>query len=330
MVSVAGAGNPMVNVFVRGPEAARAMKGAGIGIGEARLSGRGAWDGVAGGLRPVLVEPGGTTLTTLMTLAPVLDDVSFGGGAADDRDGRTLARAVAGRGVTWHPPAPSVATSTARCLVLVGADGERSMLTDLGAAGGLQGKGLPTPSTRPSAVVTEVYQWDGARPRPVFDWFESTSADHRLLTLSDVRAVQEHRARVVDLAGRSALMLVGTRAEVGALLQLSADDPSLDLCAGRFLSDLPGGAIGRSVVITDGPRPAVWCDGHERIEVPAEPCPQVVDVTGAGDLFCAGLLLGLLAGRPPSEQLRWGHLLAAAVIGRLGTLHVDARAVLGL
>ncbi len=187
---------------------------------------------------------------------------------------------------------------------------------------------MPAPA-RAAVLLTEVYQWDSDRHERVFSWFAQSPGEHRLLTLSDVRAVRAHRERLLELVRRVPCTLVGSRLEVAAWAGCDPVDAELTERVGSLVR-ASAGAGSTGVVMTDGPRDAVWTDAGTTLRVPAPRAGAISDLTGAGDLFCAGFVLGLVHGRGRREQLRWGHLLAAAAISRLGTLHVDARRLLGL
>lgn len=327
-LSVVAVGNPMVNVFAT--DTSGALHRAGVRPGMALLAEPEDWQRAAASVRPILVEPGGTSFTTMMAVATALPGVEFWGRAADDANGRLIARAARSRGVLWDA-SPAVRGGgperTARCLVVVAEDGERALLTDLGAAADGPAR-MPAPA-QAAVLLTEVYQWDSDRHERVFGWFAQSPADHRLLTLSDVRAVRAHRERLLELVRRVPCTLVGSRLEVAAWAGCDPADAELTERV-RSLVRASAGAGSTGVVMTDGPRDAIWADAETTVRVPAPRAPAVADLTGAGDLFCAGFVLGLVHGRDRLEQLRWGHLLAAAAIARRGTLHVDARHLLGL
>jgi sugar/nucleoside kinase (ribokinase family) len=203
------------------------------------------------------------------------------------------------------------ATTTGTCIVLVSADGERTMVPDLGANAALSPAHLRPDvfaSTR-HLHISGYALFSGARAAAVHAL--ATARQARMTVSVGAASVAPLRELGVEaffeLIG-SDLLLFANGAE--ATLLTGQEDP---LIAATVLST----RVGRAVV-TDGGGTAVWAHGDERVQSPAVPGIGVVDTTGAGDAFAAGMLAALGHGASPADALVQAHGLAALACGLVG------------
>jgi sugar/nucleoside kinase (ribokinase family) len=204
------------------------------------------------------------------------------------------------------------AGATGRSLVLVTPDGERTMATHLGVASTLGPDDIDRDLvSRAEVVYVEGYLWDMGPAKEAVRLAMSIahSADGLVaLTLSDSFCVERHRQELMDLLNGDVDLLFCNEEEAKLLF----GSPDLAHAVGALeetglLAAVTCGAAGSVVVMADGP-----------VEVPAQPVEQVVDTTGAGDLYAAGFIYGLTHGQDPVSAARLASACAAEVISHVG------------
>jgi sugar/nucleoside kinase (ribokinase family) len=258
---------------------------------------------------------GGSAANTAAGVAALGGRAAFLGRVADDGLGRAFTHDIRSVGVAFDPtPTPAVPGEvvSGHCLVLVTDDAERTMATHLGVAsdfGAVDLRGGHLASTQ--VVYLEGYLWE--QPTAKAAMREAIEIAHLndasvALTVSDPFCVEHHRAEFLELLGGDLELLFANEEEAMMLFATSTFDAAVDAVAETgVLAVLTRGARGSVVVTASGP-----------VEVPAAPVGQVVDTTGAGDLFAAGFLYGITNGLPPEEAARLGGVCAAEVISHVG------------
>jgi len=256
---------------------------------------------------------GGSAANTVAGLAALGVRTAFVGKVRDDQLGRIFAHDIRALGASYSGPivAEADGVETARCLVMVTPDGERSMNTYLGVSAALAPEDIDVAlMARADWLYLEGYLFDSPDAKAAYTRaIEATkSGGGRVaFTVSDPFCVERHRADMTALIADHVDLLFANRAELLALYETEDFEAALD----RVGRDVAMAAITMS---GDG---AIVLNGDARSEVPAEPV-EVVDTTGAGDLFAAGFLAGLARGRAPAAAARMGCVAAAEVIGHLG------------
>ena len=256
---------------------------------------------------------GGSAANTLAGIAALGGCCAFIGQVADDQLGAVFAHDIRAAGIEFATPARGQDPSTARCLIFVTPDGQRTMNTYLGASQYLPAAALDDATIADAAVLyLEGYLWDPEEPRLAMR--KAIAAARRAgrkvaFSLSDAFVIARHGDdfRALIAAGEVDL-LFANEAELAALTGLE------DLGAG-IASLAPQVPV---LVVTRGAAGAVAVTAGERADVPAEPVAQVVDTTGAGDLFAAGFLFGHVRGKPLAECLKMGAICAAEIISHYG------------
>jgi sugar/nucleoside kinase (ribokinase family) len=215
-------------------------------------------------------------------------------------------------GVTYRTPAAAAGPSTARCLIMVTPDAQRTMATYLGISTELGPEDLDRAAIADAKMVyLEGYLWDPPRAKAAFR--EAAKLAHQAggqvaLSLSDVFCIERHRADFRDLIEGHVDILFANEAELLALTQAA------DFAAG--VAAIRGKC--RIAAVTRSALGSVVLAGADTIEVPAEPVAAVVDTTGAGDLYAAGFLYGLSRGLATAGCGRLGSLAAGEVIAHVG------------
>lgn len=260
---------------------------------------------------PGIEVSGGSAANTAAGIASLAGRVAFIGKVRDDALGEIFRHDLRSTGVVYTtPPGPS-GPPTARCLVLITPDAERTMSTYLGTAGEMSAADVD-PALVASARITYVEGYLVGLPTADGALEVAMKAAHAAgrkvaLTLSDPAWVAlQHDAFKALLPDVD--ILLGNEAEA---LELTGES-DLKAALGALTESCP------VVALTRGPAGAVAADRNETVSVPAEPVDELEDTTGAGDLFAAGFLLGLARERPLEECLRLGALAAAEVISHIG------------
>jgi sugar/nucleoside kinase (ribokinase family) len=237
----------------------------------------------------------------------------FVGQVAPDQLGQFYRHDLTSAGVEFTTPALNVGVPTARSMILVTSDGHRTMNTFLGAAQHLPASALDEQQIRDSAAIyLEGYLWDPETPRyAMIRAIEIAREAGRKVafTLSDTFCIERHRD------GFNALI------DGGKIDVLFANQAEIEMLAGVAHLDSAVEAVRSKVetlVVTRGEHGALATGGGERAEVHAEPVREVVDTTGAGDLFAAGFLFGYTRGKSLEQSLKLGAIAAAEVIQHYG------------
>lgn len=316
-LDVVGIGSPLVDVLAEVDEAEVAR--AGLARGSMTLVDLSRAEEIHALMRDTREVSGGSAANTMAGIAALGGGAGFVGKLADDRLGRLFVEDIRASGVAFDPldPAdpeagPPEARGTGRCLVLVTGDAERTMATHLGAAVTIGPADVPEDLVGRAAVVyLEGYLWDlppakEALRRAIRVAREADGAV--ALSLSDPFCVERHQRGFLDLLRDDLDVLFANEEEIVALFGARSLEAALDAAE----------ETGVLVAVTLGARGSVAVTAGGRVAVPAAPVREVVDTTGAGDLYAAGFLHGLATGGDPERCARLGSLCAAEVISHLG------------
>jgi sugar/nucleoside kinase (ribokinase family) len=315
---VVGIGNAIVDVIAKADDAFVARHG--LARGAMTLIDAERADLLYADMGPAIEVSGGSAANTMAGVAALGGRAAYMGRVFADQLGQVFRHDIRAAGVDFRTPAATAGPPTARCLVFVTPDAQRTMQTYLGACVEFG------PADVDEAVVAgagitylEGYLWDRPQAKAAFrKAVAAARAAGRIvaLSLSDPFCVERHRAEFRALIADSVDVVFANEAEILSLWQVADFDSALAAC--RL-------APGRIWALTRSARGAVVAQGERVAAVPAEPVARVVDTTGAGDLFASGFLFGLARGRPHEECARLGAICAAEIIA-----HVGARPVADL
>jgi sugar/nucleoside kinase (ribokinase family) len=255
---------------------------------------------------------GGSGANTLAGIASLGGDVAFIGKVADDEFGAVFADDMNQIGVDFRSSGSDSSVPTGRCIIAVTPDAQRTMNTFLGISTQLSFGDISSDVIAAGAILyLEGYLFDRDEAK---DAFRKAAALAHLngrvvaLTLSDSFCVDRHRADFQSLVKNDIDILFANEDELKSLYETTDFDEAVEL----LRRDCHIAAVTRSekgsVIVTRD-------DVHE---VPAAPVSQVVDTTGAGDLFAAGFLRGLTQGKDLTSCARIGAIAAAEVISHVG------------
>jgi len=256
---------------------------------------------------------GGSAANTLAGLAALGARCAFIGQVADDQLGEVFAHDIRAAGIDFAVPPRAGDPPSARCLIFVTPDGQRTMNTYLGASQFLPAEALDEAVIAEAAVLyLEGYLWDPEQPRAAMRRaIAAARAAGRQVafTLSDAFVISRHGDDFRSLIEAGEIdVLFANEHELAALT--GEDDFETGLA--QLAPKVP------TLVVTRSEQGAVAIERRERAAVPAEPIERVLDTTGAGDLFAAGFLFGHVRGQPLAERLKLGAICAAEVISHYG------------
>ncbi|MBV8850563.1 MAG: adenosine kinase [Methylobacteriaceae bacterium] len=266
----------------------------------------------AAGSKPAFVS-GGSAANTIVGLARLGCRSAFIGKVKADQAGDAFTHDIRAAGVHFTTPAARDGAATARCLIFVTPDGQRTMNTYLGASQALYETDVePALVTGSKIIYLEGYLWDPPHAKQAF--LRAAKLAHEAgrkvaLSLSDSFCVDRYRDEFIDLVrSRSVDVLFCNQSELHSLYQTADLDTAL--LALRKENVL--------AVVTRSEEGCLVIASGNTYEVPAAPIEHLVDTTGAGDLFAAGFLAGLARQRDYETCARLGALAAAEVIQHIG------------
>lgn len=255
---------------------------------------------------------GGSAGNTIAGVSSLGSRGAFIGKVHQDQLGETFAHDIRALGVHFETTMATSGPPTARCLILVTPDAQRTMNTYLGACVTLTERDVDEEIVRASAITyLEGYLWDPPEAKAAFRKAMSLAHDSNrqvALTLSDAFCVDRYREEFCNLVADEADILFANEAEIISLYKASSFDEALQQVK----------ASGTLAALTRGERGSVVVSGNDVHEIACEPVEKVVDTTGAGDQFAAGFLHGLTKGRDLASCGRLGSLAAAEIISHYG------------
>ena len=256
---------------------------------------------------------GGSAANTIVGVANLGARAAYVGKVKDDEIGRFYVHDIRAAQVAFDTKPASGGPATGCSYILVTPDGERTMNTYLGAAQELMPADIdPAQIEAASIVYLEGYLWDPKSAKEAF--VKAADIAHGAgrqvaLTLSDAFCVDRYREEFLELMRKGTVDLIfANEAELHSLYQTSDFDAALE----QLQNDT------RLGVVTRGEKGCVVASADGVIAVPALPIKKMVDTTGAGDLFAAGFLFGLVRNAGYENAGRLGALAAAEVIQHIG------------
>ena len=307
---VLGIGNAIVDVISRADDgflATHALtKGAMMLVDEARA------EALYTAMGPGIEVSGGSCGNTMAGVASFGGKGAYIGKVRNDQLGGVFGHDIKAIGVSFETAQATSGPSTARCLILVTPDAQRTMSTYLGACTGLGPDDIDAARIA-SAQVTYVegYLWDAPEAKKaVLKAFDAAHAAGRQvsITLSDSFCVGRYRDEFRTLIKDKVDILFANEDEIKSLYQVDTFEKALE--AAR--------AENKICALTRSEKGSVIVKGAETYAVPAAPVAKVIDTTGAGDLYAAGFLFGYTRGKPLAECARLGGIAAAEVISHVG------------
>jgi sugar/nucleoside kinase (ribokinase family) len=255
---------------------------------------------------------GGSAANTIAGIASLGGSAAYIGKVADDLLGKVFAHDLRATGVRYVTTPLAGGPATARCLILVTPDAQRTMNTFLGASVEFQPGDIDCELVAAAQVTyLEGYLFD--RPLAKAAFRQAGEIAHKAgrkvsLTLSDPFCVDRHRADFRDLIRGHVDILFANEAEICSLYETKDFEQAAAAVRGEA----------EIAVLTRSEKGATVVTAKDRVAVPAAPVARVVDTTGAGDLFASGFLYGFTRGKDLAHCAKLGALCAAEIISHFG------------
>ena len=251
---------------------------------------------------------GGSVANSIVGLSQLGNDVGFIGKVSDDDLGQKYEDGMRKEKVKYLYNKKEEKISTGSCLILITPDSERTMCTFLGTAGKIDDKDINKEDIKNAEMIfLEGYLWDEGSPKKAFDKAIANSKNVAM-SLSDQFCVDRHKPYFLDLVKNQLDIVFANEQEI------------LSLIDGKKFADAISFSkeIKKSIIITRGAKGAVAIKENEIVEIEAKSNLNIKDLTGAGDLFAAGYLHGVINNLKIKECLEKGTELSSKIIQIIG------------
>jgi len=307
---VAGIGNAIVDILAQADDLFLskydAPKGTMVWVDEQQS------DAMYKNLSQAIEASGGSAANTMAGIASFGGRPAFIGKVNNDKLGKTFIEDIRGIGVHFEPKLHADGPATARCVILVTPDAQRTMFTYLGASSLLQAEDMDVDVIAASKILyIEGYQWDlPETKKAIIEACEiaHNSARQVALTLSDPFVVERHRSELLDLVDKYVDIIFANEQEIIRLFNSDSFEEAIDSLRGCV--DV--------AALTRGPDGAVTVNKDILVHTSAMPQGKVIDTTGAGDLYAAGFLFGYTNGKDIKTCATLGTIAAGEVICHMG------------
>jgi sugar/nucleoside kinase (ribokinase family) len=307
---VVGIGNAIVDVLVPSDDAF--LENHGLSKGTMALVDQAQAEALYSRVGPGLETSGGSAANTLAGLAQLGAKAGFIGRVRDDQLGAIFAHDIRSVGAHFETAAATSGPSTARCLILVTPDAQRTMCTYLGASVHLHPADLDLDLVRQAKVLyLEGYLWDADEAKQAFIAAAEVmrqSGGQVALSLSDAFCVDRHRQSFQELVDGHVDILFANEMEITSLYEANSFEEAVAQVRGRC----------QVAALTRSAEGSMVLSGQQSLPIAPYHLGELVDTTGAGDLYAAGFLYGYTQGRSLEHCGRLGSLCAGKVVTQLG------------
>ena len=251
---------------------------------------------------------GGSVANSVVGLSQLGNDVGFIGKIKDDELGLKYENGLVNENVKYFYSKKDEPISTGSCLILITPDSERTMCTFLGTAGKICEDDIDSKVIKNSNITfLEGYLWDEGEPRKAFEKAINNS-NKVAMTLSDIFCVERHKGEFLELVKNKLDIIFANEQEILSLIDGNSINEAISFSK----------SINKNIVITRGAEGAIAINKQEVVEHSAKKNLDVVDLTGAGDLFAAGYLHGVINNLSLKECLGHGTELSSKIIQQIG------------
>jgi len=251
---------------------------------------------------------GGSIANSIVGLSQLGNDVGFIGKVNDDDLGQKYEEGLTKEKVQYFYNKKKEISPTGTCLILITPDAERTMVTFLGIAGKINEQDINEKAIQESEMIfLEGYLWDEGDPKSAFDKAMSLS-NTKAMSLSDQFCVERHKNDFLELVKNKLDIIFANEHEITSLIHAKSFEDVVEF----------GKQLGKILIITRGEKGSVAVKNQEIIECQSKSNLKIVDLTGAGDLFAAGFLHGLLNNFSTKECLEKGTEMASKIIQKIG------------
>ena len=251
---------------------------------------------------------GGSVANSIVGLSQLGNNVGFIGKVNNDELGQKYEDGLQKEKVNFLYSKKDEPTPTGTCLILITPDSERTMCTFLGTAGKVSDEDVNADLVKKAEITfLEGYLWDEGEPKKAFEK-AIINSNKVAMSLSDLFCVERHKAQFLELVKNKLDIIFANEQEILSLTESKSFDEAV-----TFVKNL-----NKDVVITRGEKGAIALNKNEVVECAAKKNLNITDLTGAGDLFAAGYLHGVINNKTVKESLEKGTELSAKVIQKIG------------
>ena len=251
---------------------------------------------------------GGSVANSIVGISQLGDKVGFIGKISDDEFGSNYEEGLKKEKVEFFYLKKKEELPTGTCLILVTPDSERTMCTFLGTAGKINENDVSSEAIKKSEIIfLEGYLWDEGEPKKAFDK-AINNANKVAMSLSDLFCVDRHKPHFLNLVKNKLDITFANEQEISSLIDAKNFEEIVNFSK----------QLNKLIVITRGEKGAVAINGNEVVESGIQKNLNIVDLTGAGDLFAAGFLHGYINKFSTKECLEKGTEMSSKVIQQIG------------
>ena len=251
---------------------------------------------------------GGSIANSIVGLSQLGNKVGFIGKVNDDELGKKYEEGLLKEKVSYFYSKKKEELPTGTCLILVTPDSERTMCTFLGTAGKINENDVDVDAINKSEIIfLEGYLWDEGDPKKAFEK-AITNANKVAMSLSDQFCVDRHKSHFLELVKNKLDITFANEQEIMSLIDAKDFNEVIDFAK----------SLGKLLVITRGEKGAIAINSSEVSECGIKQGLNIVDLTGAGDLFAAGFLHGFVNEMSLKESLEKGTEMSSKVIQQIG------------
>ena len=251
---------------------------------------------------------GGSVANSIVGLSQLGNEVGFIGKISDDNFGAKYEEGLKKENVAFLYSKKKENLPTGTCLILVTPDSERTMCTFLGTAGKINENDISPEAIKKSEIVfLEGYLWDEGEPKKAFEK-AFLNANKVAMSLSDQFCVDRHKSHFLDLVKNKLDIIFANEQEIKSLIDVKSFNDVITFAK----------SLRKIIVVTRGEKGAVAINGNEVFECGIKQGLNIVDLTGAGDLFASGFLHGHANNMSLKESLEKGTEMSSKVIQQIG------------
>ena len=251
---------------------------------------------------------GGSVANSIVGLSQLGNDVGFIGKVKDDELGQKYEDGLIKEKVNFLYSKKNEPIPTGTCLILITPDSERTMCAFLGTAGKVNDQDINSDVIQKAEIIfLEGYLWDEGEPKKAFDK-AINNANKAAMSLSDLFCVERHKTHFLELVKNKLDIVFANEQEILSLIESKSFKDAINF----------GKDLNKNIVITRGEKGAIAINNGEVTESVAKKNLDIIDLTGAGDLFAAGYLHGIINNMSIKESLDKGTELSAKIIQKIG------------
>ena len=251
---------------------------------------------------------GGSVANSIVGISQLGDKAGFIGKISDDEFGSNYEEGLKKENVEYFYSKKKEQLPTGTCLILVTPDSERTMCTFLGTAGKINENDVSPDAIKKSEIIfLEGYLWDEGEPKKAFDK-AINNANKVAMSLSDLFCVDRHKPNFLNLVKNKLDITFANEQEITSLIGAKNFNEVINFSK----------QLNKLVIVTRGEKGAIAINGNEVVESDIHKNLNIVDLTGAGDLFAAGFLHGHINKLSTKDCLEKGTEMSAKVIQQIG------------